>query len=70
MTFLPARGSRGTRAMKIRPVMAVVPVAVGALVAARTTSVTTKTRAVLVLGKMNRGQQRWCGQQRWICSQG
>jgi len=58
------------RAMKIRLAMAVVPVVVRAPVAAGMTSITSKTRVVLLLGKMSRGQQRWCGQQRWICSQG
>jgi len=52
------------RTMKIKPVLVVVPVAIGAPVAARMISVTAKIRGVLLLGKMNRGQQRW------ICSQG
>jgi hypothetical protein len=50
------------RATKIRLVMAVVLVAVGALVATGTTSVTAKTGVVLLLGKMSKRQQRW------ICS--
>jgi hypothetical protein len=62
--------SRGVKTMKIRPVLATISAALGVPVAARTTSVTIKIRAVLMLGKMNRGQKRWCGQQRWICSHG
>jgi hypothetical protein len=64
MTLLLIRESRGMRTMKIRLVIVIVPVAFGALVVAGTTSVTAKTRVVLLLGKMSRGQQRW------ICSQG
>ena len=56
--LLPVRGSRGIRAMKIRPAMVVVPVVVGAPTAAGTTSVTTKIGAGLLLCKMSRGQQR------------
>jgi hypothetical protein len=56
MTLLPVHGSKGMRATKIRPVMIVVPVAVGALVVARTTSVITKTGVMLLLGKMSTGQ--------------
>ena len=44
------------RAMKNRPIMVVVPVIVKALVAVGTTSVMAKTRVVLLLGKMSRGQ--------------
>jgi hypothetical protein len=57
------------RATKIRPVMVVVPIVVGVPAAAGTTSVTAKIGAGLLLCKMSRGQQRWCRQQRWICSQ-
>jgi len=56
MTLLPVHGSKGMRATKIRPVMIVVPVVVGALVVARTTSVITKTGVMLLLGKMSTGQ--------------
>jgi len=56
MTLHPVHGSKGMRATKIRPVMIVVPVAVGALVVARMTSVTTKTGVMLLLGKMSIGQ--------------
>jgi hypothetical protein len=69
MTLLPVRGGRGMRATKIRLVMVVVPIAVGVPAAAGTTSVTAKIGAGLLLCKMSRGQQRWCRQQRWICSQ-
>jgi len=62
MTLLLVRGSRGMRATKIRHVMAVIPVAVGAPVVAGTTSV--MDRVVLLLGRMSKGRQRW------ICSQG
>jgi hypothetical protein len=62
--------SRGVKTMKIRPVLAAISAALGVPVAARTTSVTIEIRAVLMLGKMNRGHKRWCGQQRWICSHG
>jgi hypothetical protein len=62
MTLLPVRRSRGMRAMKMRLVIAVVPVTVGASTAVGTTSVMTKIGVVLLLGKMSRGQQRWCGQ--------
>jgi hypothetical protein len=62
MTLLLVCGSREMRTMKIRPVIAVVLVAVGALVIRGTTSVTDKTGVVLLLGKMSKGQQRW------ICS--
>jgi hypothetical protein len=50
--------------------MAAIPVVIGASAATGTTSITAKIEAGLLLGKMSRGQQRWCGQQRWICSQG
>ena len=70
MTLLPVCGSRGMRTMKIRHVMVVVPVVIGAPVVTRMTSVMTKIRVVLLLGKVSRGQQRWCGQQMWICSDG
>jgi hypothetical protein len=56
MTLLPVYGSRGMRAIKIRPVMTAILVAVGAPVAKGTTSVTAKTGAVLLLGKMSRRQ--------------
>ena len=50
------------KAMKIRPVLVAVAVAVavvvGMLVATRTTFVTVEVGAVLILGKMSRGQQR------------
>jgi hypothetical protein len=55
--------------MKIKPAMAIVPVVVGAPVAAGTTSVTIKIGAGLLLCKMSRRQQRWGRQQRWIYSQ-
>jgi hypothetical protein len=48
--------------MKIRPVLAAISAALGVLVAERTTSVAIEIRVVLMLGKMNRGQKRWCGQ--------
>jgi hypothetical protein len=38
--------------------LVVVAVAVWMLVATRPTSVTTKVRVMLILGKMSRGQQR------------
>jgi len=69
MTLLLVRGGRGMRATKIRLVMVVVPIAVGVLAAAGTTSVTAKIGAGLLLCKMSRGQKRWCRQHRWICSQ-
>jgi hypothetical protein len=47
------------RATKIRHVMTVVLVTVGAPATAGTTSVTTKIGVVLLLGKMSKGQQRW-----------
>jgi hypothetical protein len=55
MTLLPVHGSREMRAIKIRPVMAVVPVVVGAPIAEGTTSVTVKIGVVLLLGKMSKG---------------
>jgi hypothetical protein len=58
VALLPVSGSRGMKAMKIRPMLVVVAVAVWMLVATRPTSVTTKVRVVLILGKMSRGQQR------------
>jgi len=61
MTLLPVYGSRGMRATKIRPIMVVVPVVVEVPVATGTTSVKAKTRVMLLLGKMSRGQQRWYG---------
>jgi hypothetical protein len=63
MTLFPVHGSREMRAIKIRPVMAVVPVVVGAPIAEGTTSVTAKIGVVLLLGKMSKGQQMW------ICNQ-
>jgi hypothetical protein len=56
MTLLLVRGSRGMRATKIRHVMVVIPVAVGAPVVAGTTSV--MDRVVLLLGRMSKGRQR------------
>jgi hypothetical protein len=56
MTLLLVRGSRGMRATKIRHVMAVIPVAVGAPVVAGTTSI--MDRVVLLLGRMSKGRQR------------
>jgi hypothetical protein len=56
MTLLPVCGSRGMRAIKIRHVMVIVPVTVGAPAAAGTTSVLTKIGVILLLGKMSRGQ--------------
>ena len=56
------------RTMKIRPIMVVVPILVGAPAALGTTSIMTKIRVMLLLGKMSRGQQRWYGQHRCICS--
>jgi hypothetical protein len=58
VALLPVSRSRGMKAMKIRPMLVVVAVAVWMLVATRPTSVTTKVRVVLILGKMSRGQQR------------
>jgi hypothetical protein len=69
MTMLPVHRSRGMRATKSRHVMVVIPVVVRALVSTGTASVTAKIRVMLLLGKISKGQQRWCGQQRWICSQ-
>jgi len=47
MTLLPVRGIRGMRTMKIILVLVVVPVAVGDLIAVRTTSVTAKIRVMM-----------------------
>jgi hypothetical protein len=63
MTLLSVQGSREMRATKIRPVIAVVPVVVGAPIAEGTTSFTAKIGVVLLLGKMSKVQQRW------ICNQ-
>jgi hypothetical protein len=41
------------RTMKIKPVMVVIPITVGALVATGMTSIMAKTEAVLLLGKMS-----------------
>jgi len=49
------------RTTEIRPVLAVVPVAVGVPVAIRTTSVTAKIRVGLLLGKMSIRLWRWYG---------
>jgi len=59
MTLLPVHGNRGMKALKIRLVVIVVPIVVGAPVVAGATFVMTKIRVVLQLGKMSRGQQRW-----------
>jgi hypothetical protein len=48
------------RTTKIRPVMVVVLVVIGAPVVTRTTSITIKIRVVLLLGKVSRGQQELC----------
>jgi len=53
MTLVLVRGSRGMRTMKIKPVMVVIPITVGALVATGMTSIMAKTEAVLLLGKMS-----------------
>jgi hypothetical protein len=58
VALLLVGGSRGMKAMKIRPVLVAMAVAVGMLVATRTTFVTVEVGAVLILGKMSRGQQR------------
>jgi len=54
------------RAMKIRLAIVVVCVAVERQLQREQPLL---IRVVLLLGKMSRGQQRWCGQQRWICGQ-
>jgi hypothetical protein len=61
MTLLLVRGSRGMRTTEIRPVLAVVPVAVGVPVATRTTSVMAKIGVGLLLGKMSIRLWRWYG---------
>jgi hypothetical protein len=70
ITLLPVYESRGMKTMKVRPVLATMSVAIEAPVAAKTTSITTKIRVVLMLGKMSKGQKRWCWQQKWIYSHG
>jgi hypothetical protein len=52
--------------MKIKHVLTVMPDAVGVLVVARMTFIMIEIGVVLMLGKMSRGQERWCGQWRWI----
>jgi len=58
VALLLVGGSRGMKAMKIIPVLVVVAIAIGMLVSTRMTSITVKVGAVLILGKMSRGQQR------------
>ena len=53
-------------ALKVRPILVVVMIVVGMLVAMRTTSVTAKIRVMLKYGKIRRlrGWRRWMRQQR------
>jgi len=70
VTLLPVYESKGMKTMKVRLVLATISVAIEAPVAAKTTFITVKIRVTLMLGKMSKGQKRWCWQQKWIYSHG
>jgi hypothetical protein len=70
VTLLPVYDSRGMKTMKVRPMLATMSVAIGAPIAAKTNFITVKIRVMLMLGKMSKGQKRWCWQQKWIYSHG
>jgi hypothetical protein len=61
VTLFPVCRGRRKNTMKIRPVLAIIPIVVGVPVAVLMSSVTAKIRPVLMLGKVSRGQQRRCG---------
>jgi hypothetical protein len=66
VTLLPVYRNKGMKIMKIKHVLTVMPDVVGVLVVARMTFIMIEIGVVLMLGKMSRGQERWCGQWRWI----